>query len=196
MRGTLFMGIKKSMAGSPFQVESPSRKYAIEHEAGTNLLIEPKIQCSYKNGHLCTLDQVKFQKCQPFKCAYLHTELRNNDHVCKKCAYYFVKCRKFSNAKESYATFCHFYTDCTSPNFCEINKRVAVNILSRELNKALKTRAHRLKYIRQAEKEKSKVSCSDVNRRYLEEKIIEKQNSVIEIDYHIQSIKEQIGKKR
>lgn len=145
---------KGKLSGSPFHVENQFYKYAIENETSDCRFSTNALNCEYCNltSEICMLYNSGMKKCCPFKCKYLHHELRRKN-TCTQCAYFFrgecrnAKCK--GNKNIEVASYCCCFNN-DEKKYSSIQKKIELELISLEIAEIQKTIAHKEKYNRKA----------------------------------------------
>ena len=171
------MGRQGKMHGSPFHVESPQYRYAIEHEY---TIQSTPVKCdnlSERSGH-CNLWNIEYTSCTSHRCKYYRVDLQRTN-TCLDCAYsYEKKCfhpkhpikNRFDVNAAHYCSY--FYGLETGEeyfyvirNFC---KRIALTKLVESHQQKIQSKT---RYIHRAKEKLSDPKITAANKAYLEANI-------------------------
>ena len=170
------MGRQGKLHSSPFHVESPTYKYAVEHEIDARTISYDLPECAWrdKTKTRCKKWNTGFAKCENHRCPLINME-RHRVAQCYECAYCYEEICYHQNVPEkqefspSEAEYCCYYLDrCQDPQkYTYIQRqceRFRLSLLSQECRKRIVSKG---KYIRQASKEIAAQSTSKEDRAYL-----------------------------
>ena len=199
------MAHKGKMTSSPFHVETPMYKYAIEHENGNYKVQENAVTCDQLYlGHNCRLWNSGHSKCYAFKCLYHQKNLRRSKANCGMCAYYYdKKClHEKKPMRESLhtnsATYCGFYL-CEKDNkkkYYQVACYERRIYLTEKLDELKQLITKRRKQIKEAEKEMSQAAPDSATYRFLKNKIENRTKYLLEAEMQfskVQTMLDQIG---
>lgn len=199
------MARQGKMHSSPFHVESPMYKYAIEHENDNCQPTQEAIKCDHLySAHNCRLWNSGLSKCYAFKCRYHQKNLRRSKATCAMCAHYYDK--KCLHEKKpmhealhtNTATYCGFYF-CEADDkskYYQIARYERRKYLTEQLDEQKKLITKRRKQIKEAEKEMSKVAVDSADYRYLKGKIENRSKYLLQAEtqfVQVQTMLDQIG---
>ena len=193
------------MHSSPFHVESPMYKYAIEHENDHYQPTQDAVKCNQLySGHNCRLWNSGHSKCYSFKCLYHQKNLRRSKATCAMCAHYYdKKCLHGKkpireNLHTDTATYCCFYL-CEADNKTKYYQTARYErriYLTAQLDEQKKLITKRRKQIKEAEREMSKASPGSDDYRFLKGKIENRSQYLLRAEKRfseIQTMLDQIG---
>lgn len=199
------MARQGKMHSSPFHVESPMYKYAVEHENDAYQLQEEVTKCDHLYcAQNCRLWNSGHAKCYAFKCLYHQKNLRRSKATCAMCAHYFdKKClHEKKPMRESLhtntATYCGFYL-CEADNkskYYQTARQERRLYLTAQLDEQKKLITKRRKQIKEAEKEIRKAAPGSAEHRYLNAKIENRSQFLLQAEQRfsqIQTMLDQIG---
>ena len=199
------MAHKGKMTSSPFHVESPMYKYAIEHENDNYKMSPDAVKCNQLySAHNCRLWNSGLSKCAAFKCLYHQKNLRRSKATCAMCAHYYDK--KCLHEKKPMredlhtdtATYCCFYL-CEADNkskYYQVARYERRIYLTAQLEEQKKLITKRRKQIKEAEKEMSKVAPDSADYCFLKGKIENRSKYLLQAEKQfseIQTMLDQIG---
>lgn len=188
------MARQGKMHSSPFHIESQQYMYAVEHEVEPqhNTKVIPDCEYIDSTKSMCRKWNSGTQKCESYKCPFIHEDLRRQAS-CKACAYHYKGlCYRPDNAKQQAdgleATHCFFFypKDKNPERYNYIKNYCARFYYTQQVKSHEKQLKSRERSIKECNKELALNSISESDRRYLENKIVRKTQeiSVLEIELH------------
>ena len=199
------MARQGKMHSSPFHVETPMYKYAIEHENDNCQPAQEVINCDQLYAtHNCRLWNSGLSKCYAFKCLYHQKNLRRSKATCSMCAYYYdKKClHEKKPMRESLhtntATYCGFYLckENDKSQYYQVARHTRRLYLTAQLDEQKTLITKRRKQTKEAEKEMSKVAPDSADYRFLKGKIENRSQYLLQAEkkfIEIQTMLDQIG---
>lgn len=199
------MARQGKMHSSPFHVETPMYKYAIEHENDNFQPAHEAIKCDQLySGHNCRLWNSGLSKCAAFKCLYHQKGLQRANANCSLCAHYYdKKCLHekkpiCEDLDKGAAAYCCFYI-CEVDNkskYYQIARYERRMYLTEQLDEQKNLITKRRRQIKKAEKEMRKTTPDSTEYRYWKENIENRNKYLLQAEkefIQIQTMLDKIG---
>lgn len=177
------MARQGKMHSSPFHVESPRYKYAIEHEVTP--IKEQPIKCPYLNApaNVCLLWNSGLKRCFPYKCKYNKKD--GKPSCCTSCAYciedtcFHAKKQKHENNPMA-ATYCAYYLskETDFDQYKAIQSRLNGERKKQEIAHIEKSIQSTFKYIRYAQQQLQSQELDEEAIDFYKEKIANKRTQI------------------